>query len=562
MGFNSIFNYISKFNFKFNSVLKVVLILSLSLLVVMMVLIVTRDDVITFYLAGDGQVFIRLNDNYHEMGFVAVDSKGNDLSKYVKIKNFINNKQVGTYTVKYILKTDDFEKELTRLVKVTDISDSEYYIKLNGGNIVHHLLGTDYEDLGYNVYNNNDDIVDIDVEVSGNVNINQKGSYLLTYKIDYQGHTDILTRTVKVYDIEYEYTKSNESDGILMVFLVNKEHFKYVELPDGTIESNNFFSYKFLQNGSYNFDFYDIYGKFKRKTIEINEIDSNLYCEGIVNRYGTNLSIKGEDVSKYSLYDWYIDGVRYSDDNSFESLYKNVKEAYILVDNYDKEERILCSINNELFYDFKYDSFNNKPFIGCNTYNNYDRIILEEKMKNSIIQAGYGTRAGVVEAARFLVGALEYKIPYLGPKEVDSSLGRYNKIGLNIGNEAGWGCKVSGYIQGMDCTNFINWVFIQNGLTLKDVYATKNVYNLVDKVSYINVGDLLLTPNNDTFSHVGIIIGIDNENIYVAEATTGKINAIVVTKLDKSNLPKSGALSKVRLYNYNNDGNLTNMWVD
>ena len=226
------------------------------------------------------------------------------------------------------------------------------------------------------------------------------------------------------------------------------------------------------------------------------------------------------------------------------------------------KEKITCNIHNELIYDFVYDVNNTKPFMQCGTYTIYDKILLDEKLKNSIIQAGYGTRAGVVEAARFLVGGLSYKVPYLGPKKVDFSLGRYQKLGLNIGNSSSWGCRVSGWTQGMDCTNFVDWAFIQNGMKLKNVYGMGNTYRLIDVVNQIRVGDLLLTPNDESFSHVGIIIGIDNENIYVAEATTGKINAIVVTKLSKNNLPKKGSLSIAKLYNYDRDGNITNMWVN
>ena len=543
--------------------LKLIFVLCITIILVFVLILFTNnEEKINFYLMGDGQMTIRLGAEYYEMGFVATDKKGKDLSEYVTINNYINNNQEGSYTVKYTLKKDNVVKVLTRIVKVTDIKDNKYYIELENGNVFHHLKGKEYIDPGYTVYDENRNIVDIDVEVSGNVDISQKGSYLLTYSFNYQGYNDVITRTVEVYDIEYEYIKTIDIKGIILNFLVRSNNLKYVRLPNGIIENNNSFSYNILQNGVYHFDFYDIYGNVKRETIEITEMMKELYCTGVINRYGTNLVISGEDASKNSLYEWYINGIRIVDDITHDTLYKKINNVYIVVDNYGNKEKITCNIHNELIYDFVYDVNNTKPFMQCGTYTIYDKILLDEKLKNSIIQAGYGTRAGVVEAARFLVGGLSYKVPYLGPKKVDFSLGRYQKLGLNIGNSSSWGCRVSGWTQGMDCTNFVDWAFIQNGMNLKNVYGMGNTYRLIDVVNQIRVGDLLLTPNDESFSHVGIIIGIDNENIYVAEATTGKINAIVVTKLSKNNLPKKGSLSIAKLYNYDRDGNITNMWVD
>jgi cell wall-associated NlpC family hydrolase len=180
-------------------------------------------------------------------------------------------------------------------------------------------------------------------------------------------------------------------------------------------------------------------------------------------------------------------------------------------------------------------------------------------------EAGYGTRAGVVAAARFLVGGLDYKVRYLGPKAVNPLLGSYSKEGLNIGQSNAWGCRVSGWIQGMDCTNFVSWAFAQNGITTFP-YNTNHqpVRDVIDKVQ---VGDLLYTPcvlntckNNYRLDHVGIIIGIDDNYIYVAEQTAWGTR---VNKKDKHNLPKNGEeFSLVHFYNYSSDGNLTSMWMD
>ena len=168
-----------------------------------------------------------------------------------------------------------------------------------------------------------------------------------------------------------------------------------------------------------------------------------------------------------------------------------------------------------------------------------------------------------------MVGGLEYKIKYLGPKnstiDPNGVLGRYDKKGLNIANNQGWGCSVNGWIQGMDCTNFVQWAFINGGVKLNSVYSTANTAYAKDSVDKIKVGDLMLTPcdgckTGSAYQHVGIVIGIDSNKIYVAEATTGNINAIIVSELDKNNMPSTGNFSIVKFYHYQSDGNITNMW--
>ena len=224
-------------------------------------------------------------------------------------------------------------------------------------------------------------------------------------------------------------------------------------------------------------------------------------------------------------------------------------------------------------YTFKYvQNQMDKPLIGCNTYTASDRAKLEDQLARAVERVGYGTRAGVVEAARFLVGALDYRIPYLGPKkaEVDPEriLGMYSKKGLNIGHNRGWGCYVYGWRQGMDCTNFVSWAFKQNGLSLNDVYSTHNTFDSTSAVSRIRPGDLMLSPCYNScrfegthFSHVGIVIGVTSDKIYVAESTTGTINSIVITVLEKNNMPTRYKFATVRIYDkYPAEGKLTDMW--
>lgn len=401
------------------------------------------------------------------------------------------------YRVYYVL--NKFGKKVAdeRLVK------EDFTIELIGDDSVYHLLGEPYDEAGYLVYDKQGNEVDLEVKVSSNIDVNKKGVYGVIYHI-----------------------------------------------PDGTIVT--------------------------RTVYVVSEIPK---CEGYVNRYGTTLIYRNPILTNDEEY---IDGIFYGErdyvweidgeivtnrSNKLNVAYKKIDSATVnvIIDGI----KTSCEIKNNLMYDFKYDSKNEKPYIGCRTYDENDKTRLDSILKNVVNEGGYGTRAGVVEAARFLVGGLDYKIKYVGPKQGSWQIGRYPYEGLNINAYSGWGCGIrvdvqgtqKSYTQGMDCTNFVSWAFAQAGLKTNNVYGTQNVYPIVDVIDRLQVGDLLLTPNDTTFSHVGIVIGIDDSSIYVAEATTGSINAIVTTKMDKSNLPIKGKFSKARLYEYEEEGNVTNMWV-
>ena len=211
---------------------------------------------------------------------------------------------------------------------------------------------------------------------------------------------------------------------------------------------------------------------------------------------------------------------------------------------------------------FEYDVNNTKPFIKCSTYTASDRARLESLLTQAVNAVGRGTRAGVVEAARFLSGGMKYKVSYRGTSKVDSTLGRYYKLGLNIANSKGWGCNVSGYTQGMDCTNFVYWAVKNGGLSSGSVGIHSGAVPLAQNVNKVRVGDFLLTLSDGsvswTYAHTTIVIGVDSNFIYIAEQTSWGTR---VSKVSKSNPPaKKSEHGMVSFGNYPSEGRVTDMW--
>ncbi|MBR2578239.1 MAG: Ig-like domain-containing protein, partial [Erysipelotrichaceae bacterium] len=207
-----------------------------------------------------------------------------------------------------------------------------------------------------------------------------------------------------------------------------------------------------------------------------------------------------------------------------------------------------------------------KEELPCERYSEEDNDLLDAALKSRIEEAGHSTRAGVVEAARFLTLNFPYKIDYFfewgrqGLDGVDGE-GRYyieglyldesrfdDLIGSNTGPQT-WGCPL--YSQnvnvtspnGLDCSGFVTWAIFNGGFDCGDIGAgfesnltdltdiSELVMNTQNDLSRIKVGDVV---HSDHFGgHVGIIIGIKDGIYYVAEATPDDtIMALVVSELD------------------------------
>ena len=250
-------------------------------------------------------------------------------------------------------------------------------------------------------------------------------------------------------------------------------------------------------------------------------------------------------------------------------------------------------------YDYK------KKYLGCNMYTKEQNDLLDEILKDRINDAGYKTRAGAVEAARFLVLEFPYKLSYFyengrqTTNNVDGE-GRYYHEGLYLhesrysnitGSKTGpetWGCPLycnpgKRYIDnGLDCSGYVSWALLNAGFDVKDVGA--GFSNKLDLTDYgdvvkfndeiinsgkIKVGDLVHSEHSG--GHIGMIIGIDEDWFYIAQALWNdaptsltkkeeNVMAVQITKYGykeiQNVLPDLVLMDKY----YIEDGNLTSMW--
>ena len=241
-------------------------------------------------------------------------------------------------------------------------------------------------------------------------------------------------------------------------------------------------------------------------------------------------------------------------------------------------------------YDYK------KKYLPCDKYTKEENDKLDEILNYRAHQVGFKTRAAAVEVARFLTLEFPYRINYFyetgrltQSNKIDGE-GRYYHLGLYLHSSRYksiskstsspkiWGCSLydapakRNIDNGLDCSGFVSWVLLNAGFDVGDLGAgysnTKNLSQSIGKLygnstslmnsGKIKVGDLL---HNDTGGgHIAMIVGIDKDNYYVAQALWYDEIGVIITKYTKStllsNFPHVVLMDKY----YKEDGNLTNMW--
>ena len=246
-----------------------------------------------------------------------------------------------------------------------------------------------------------------------------------------------------------------------------------------------------------------------------------------------------------------------------------------------------------------------KPELECGYYSKDDNDLLDKILIDRINDAGYKTRAGAVEAARFLVLEFPYKISYFyengrqTTNNVDGE-GRYYHEGLYLhesrynnltGSYMGpkiWGCPLysepagRNIDNGLDCSGYISWALLNAGFDVKDVGAgfsgpldltdygdVERFTNSLIKSKKIKVGDLVHSEHSG--GHIGMIIGIDNDYFYIAQALWNdadhkltkkdpNVMAVQITKYSYSEIVNIFPHVILMDNYYLEDGNLTNMW--
>ncbi len=165
-------------------------------------------------------------------GATATDTCAGDVTSAIVVTGAVNANMIGTYTLTYTVSDGNGNtSSLTRTVRVVDTTQP--VLTLNGASVLTNECHTTFVDPGATATDTCAGDVTSAIVVSGTVNANMIGTYMLTYTVsDGNGNTSSHTRTVRVVDTTLPVLTLNGAS-----VLTNECHTTFVD-PGATATDN------------------------------------------------------------------------------------------------------------------------------------------------------------------------------------------------------------------------------------------------------------------------------------------------------------------------------------
>jgi len=172
---------------------------------------------------NSGTSRVLLGGTYVDTGATAYDYYyDKNITKNIITTSNVDTSKLGVYYVTYTV-TDSAGNTTTKSRKVT-VYHPEPKIFLNGGSSMDLLYGTPYVEKGARAYDEIDGDLTSQIIVSGSVDSNKEGTYIINYKVtNSSGFSKTRPRTVNVY-IPYPTVVPNGSSSIKLLI-----HSTYVD---------------------------------------------------------------------------------------------------------------------------------------------------------------------------------------------------------------------------------------------------------------------------------------------------------------------------------------------
>jgi len=150
-------------------------------------------------LLGSAEEIAECGSEYVDAGAVAMDEPDGDLTEQIQVVNTVNTAEPGDYTVTYsVTDSDNQTATAVRIVHVLHTAGPE--LTLNGDNPMYVECHTSFGDPGATAWDECEQ-ASVEVEVTGSVDVNTVGTYILTYTArDASDNESQVQRTVIVQD--------------------------------------------------------------------------------------------------------------------------------------------------------------------------------------------------------------------------------------------------------------------------------------------------------------------------------------------------------------------------
>ena len=402
---------------------KYIFILSFFIIVISVVLIYVKffESKIVFTLFGDEEVVIYEGNEYKELGYIAISEDGDNVSNKVKVKSNLNVNKVGTYKIKYSVRSLFKVYKKTRTIKVLQDNLKEVNFTLNGSSMVNIKLGSNYSDPKFSCYlKSNKQNLDRYVKITSNLNNKKEGVYEIKYTLTYNGKTKELSRKVYVYKETISYTLSTTAltnKPVTIKFRSNIHNFAYVILPNDNVIYKNEFSYNFYENNKYTFFVFDSLNNYETYTVNIDNIDKTPpsgTCKIVMKNGTTDYTVtsRDEDISKYV----------YNNEEKYTSTQNTYK-----VSTYLRNDMVLLV-----------DKAGNKTKVKCDVTKSYEKVIKPSSKDNVVYSSTSDSLVvNIVKKDGYYLSRIWMKDPYLQvKKEMLSSNAKKLALPKNILEQA------------------------------------------------------------------------------------------------------------------------------
>ncbi|WP_445757591.1 immunoglobulin-like domain-containing protein, partial [Polaribacter sp.] len=187
----------------------------------------------TITLNGSKSLVIKEGTSYQELGAIAIDYNGNDISSDIVIDaSAVAVNSIGTYTVKYDVVDQEGYNAITE-TRTVIVKETNYFkptLSLVGDTEITLSVGQNYREFGAKAidYNGND-ISDL-IVTTGNVDTSKSGTYVVKYNVtDTLGNiASEIRRTITVNIVEGSYN--------IPIVTLNGDQKIYMNVNDNYIE--------------------------------------------------------------------------------------------------------------------------------------------------------------------------------------------------------------------------------------------------------------------------------------------------------------------------------------
>lgn len=472
---------------------RIIFLLLLIIAVISGILVYAKffDEKIIFTLFGDDEITLYQGDKYVEYGYLAFNSKKENVKERVKIKTNLDPNRLGEYKIEYRINTKLKTYKMVRKVKVIEDTLSEIEFSLKGSSIVNLNAGEDFADPKFICRDKrtNEDLSRY-VVIENALNKLASGEYEIAYRLRYQGKEKRLVRKVNVFDKKNSYnlsTYSMTNKPVSMNFVSHIYNFSHVICPNETIKATNEFTYNFYENGTYTFFIFDTLNNYEEYVIKINNID-RIPPKGTCKAHLGN----GKTTYKVDSFDNDITNYIYNNDQSFIS-----KNPSFVAPIYHREAKVMLM-----------DEASNKTLINCQIERTYAKPL--EYLKPNEIK--YSSKSpsleiNIMQKDGYYLTHLWVKDPYLQTKK---QMLKENAKKLSLPKKI-----LEEAIAENNLYDKIVWSSNASGIVLKDTYYP----NVVRKNSFYNLKEpsSLIVYNGKTI--------INDYQDYVAQSIIYYINA-------------------------------------